>query len=282
MSVTDRAINNPILSNTIFSNGNLGIDLAPNFGPPTPGGITPNDPGDADIGPNNYQNFPVLTSASVNGTNTSVLGTLNSTANTTFRIEFFANSAADPSGNGEGQRFIGFANVTTDTSGNATLSATNLPAVDSGSFITATATDPNGNTSEFSNVAPLVGITVSPIAGLTTTEAGGTATFTVVLDAQPIANVVVGLSSSNPAEGTVSVPSLTFTPTNWNQPQTVTVTGVDDAVVDGNIAYNIITAPATSTDPNYNGINPSDVAVSNTDNDTAGNYCHPDNRTYHD
>ncbi|NJK75255.1 MAG: hypothetical protein HC942_15975 [Microcoleus sp. SU_5_6] len=266
--LSSQAINNPILSNSIFLNGSLGIELSPNFTPP--GQITPNDLGDADTGANNLQNFPVLTSAFFNGTNTSILGTLNSTANTIFRVDFFANDATDPSGNGEGQRFIGFANVTTDTSGNATLSVTDLPAVTSNSFITATATDPNGNTSEFSNAAPLVGITVSQIAGLTTTEAGGTATFTVVLATQPTANVSVGLSSSNSTEGTVSVPSLTFTPNNWNQPQTVTVTGADDAVADGNIPYSIVTATAVSTDPNYSGLNAADVAVTNNDNDIAG------------
>ena len=52
--------------------------------------------------------------------------------------------------------------------------------------------------------------------------------------------------------------------------QTVTVTGVDDAVVDGPQAYMIVTAPAVSTDPNYSGANAADVAVSNTDNDSAG------------
>ena len=86
------------------------------------------------------------------------------------------------------------------------------------------------------------GITVTPTSGLTTTEAGGTATFTVVLNSQPTANVTIGLSSSNTAEGTVGPASLTFTTANWNVPQTVTVTGVDDAVVDGNVAYTIVTA----------------------------------------
>src|SRR5207249_410276 len=67
------------------------------------------------------------------------------------------------------------------------------------------------------------GITVNPTSGLTTTEAGGTATFSVVLDSQPTANVTIGLSSNNTAEGTVSTGSLTFTPANWNVAQTVTV-----------------------------------------------------------
>ena len=114
------------------------------------------------------------------------------------------------------------------------------------------------------------GITVNPTSGLVTTEAGGTSTFTVVLTSQPSANVTIGLSSSNSAEGTVSPTSLVFTPGNWNIPQVVTVTGVDDAVADGPQSYTIITAAATSTDPLYNGINPTDVSVTNQDNDVAG------------
>ena len=90
-------------------------------------------------------------------------------------------------------------------------------------------------------------ITVTPTSGLTTTEAGGTATFTVVLASQPTADCDVGLSSSDTTEGTVSPASVTFTTANWNTPQTVTVTGVDDAVDDGNLSYTIVTAAATSS-----------------------------------
>ncbi len=115
-----------------------------------------------------------------------------------------------------------------------------------------------------------VGITVLPTSGLTTTEAGGTDTFTVRLNSQPTANVTIGLSSSDTSEGTVAPMSLIFTTANWNTAQTVTVTGVDDAIVDGTVAYSIITAPAASSDTNYNGLNASDVSVSNTDNDAAG------------
>src|SRR3989449_834472 len=113
------------------------------------------------------------------------------------------------------------------------------------------------------------GIAVSPTSGLTTTESGGTATFTVVLGTQPTANVTIGLSSSDPTEGTVAPASLTFTPGRWNAAQTVTVTGVDDFAVDGNMAYTIVTAVATSADGNYNGLNPADVAVTNLDDDTS-------------
>ena len=113
-------------------------------------------------------------------------------------------------------------------------------------------------------------ITVTPTSGLTTTEAGGTATFTIVLTSQPTADVTIGLTSSNTAEGTVTPASVILTPANWNVPQTVTVTGVDDPQADGNITHAIVTAPATSTDPNYSGRNASDVSVTNLDNDTAG------------
>ncbi|MCT7956395.1 DUF4347 domain-containing protein [Laspinema palackyanum] len=110
------------------------------------------------------------------------------------------------------------------------------------------------------------GVTVSAMNG-NTSEAGDSASFDVVLDTQPTADVTVNLVSGNTGEGIVSVPSLTFTPSNWNVPQTVTVTGVDDAVADGNITYTIQTT-VTSTDSIYSSINPNDVSVTNIDNDT--------------
>jgi len=113
------------------------------------------------------------------------------------------------------------------------------------------------------------GITVSAVTG-PTTEGGGQALFTVVLNNQPSAGVTIGISSSDPTEGTVSVGSLTFTTANWNTPQTVTISGQNDFVDDDNVVYTIVTAPATSTDMNYNGINAADVSVTNVDDDTAG------------
>jgi hypothetical protein len=115
-----------------------------------------------------------------------------------------------------------------------------------------------------------VAIVVTPVTGLTTSEAGGTAQFSVVLAAQPTSNVTIGISSSDTTEGTVSVASLIFTPANWNVPKIVTVTGVNDFVDDGDVAYTIITAPAISTDLSYAGVNSSDVAVINIDDDSAG------------
>src|SRR6185295_7889385 len=138
----------------------------------------------------------------------------------------------------------------------------------------AVSSDPNydgfnpGDVSASNSDNDTAGITVSPTSGLVTTEAGGTASFSVVLNSQPTASVTIGVSSSNPAEGTVSPASLTFTAANWNTPQSVTLTGVDDFVDDGDIAYTIVTAAAVSSDPNYDGFNPGDVSASNSDNDT--------------
>jgi hypothetical protein len=99
----------------------------------------------------NYeQNYPVLSSASSSASNTSVTGTLNGQANTTFRIEFFSNPSADPSGYGQGQTFLGDSNVTTDANGNVTFTTDLAVGQLAGQWITATATDPSGNTSQFS------------------------------------------------------------------------------------------------------------------------------------
>ena len=114
------------------------------------------------------------------------------------------------------------------------------------------------------------GITVNPTSGLTTTEAGGDDTFTIVLNSRPTADVTISITSSDTGEGTVSAPSLTFTPDNWDAPQTITVTGVDDAVADGNQVYSIITGDASSSDGGYDGLVVDDVGVTNTDNDSAG------------
>ncbi len=100
------------------------------------------------------------------------------------------------------------------------------------------------------------GISVSPTSGLVTDEAGGTVTFDVSLAWEPTADVTIALSSSDTSEGTVNPASVTFTPANWDTPQTVTVTGVDDADTDRNVNYSIVTAAATSTDPDFDGLDP--------------------------
>jgi hypothetical protein len=129
------------------------------FGTSKPGidvnrdGVTPNTA-------NGAQNFPVLLSALTDSNGTTVQGTLNSTPSKTFRIEFFANPAADPSGFGQGQTFLGFTSVTTDANGNASFTTAFSPAVAAGPFLPATATGPAG-TSEF---AQDIQVTARPAA----------------------------------------------------------------------------------------------------------------------
>jgi len=121
------------------------------------------------------------------------------------------------------------------------------------------------------------GFVVTPTAGLVTTEGGGKATFTIALTSKPVnpvnptatTNVKFSLSSSKPTEGSVSPTNLTFTDTNWRSPQTVTVTGINDDVADGNQPYLIVMGTASSTDPNYNNHKASDVSVENKDDDSA-------------
>jgi hypothetical protein len=144
--VADSGTTTSTLGNSIFANGKLGISRSN-------GRVTPNTA-------NGAQNFPVLQSPLTDSGVTTVQGTLNSTPSTTFRIEFFANPTADPSGFGQGQTFLGFTTVTTDANGNASFTTTFSPAVAVGQFISATSTGPAG-TSEF---AQDVQVTARPAA----------------------------------------------------------------------------------------------------------------------
>jgi hypothetical protein len=100
-----------------------------------------------------------------------------------------------------------------------------------------------------------------------TSESGRASTFSVQLNSAPTASVTVPLTSSDPAEGTVSPAHLIFDSTNWNKPQTATVSGVDDSVADGTKAYTIVTGALVSADAAYGGQNPPDVAAHNDDDD---------------
>jgi hypothetical protein len=116
------------------------------------------------------------------------------------------------------------------------------------------------------------GVTVSPPFGLfaadgqqvvVTTAAGGHATFSVALTSVPTSTVTITLSVSNPAEATVSTAVLVFTPADARRPQFVTVTGQDDGILGGTVPYTVLTAPAQSDDPGYNGLDAADVALFN-------------------
>ncbi|MGH1543275.1 MAG: hypothetical protein ACRBHB_22885, partial [Arenicella sp.] len=133
------AVGNTISGNAIYNNATLGIDLGGS------NGVSLNDELDSDLGGNHLQNFPVVTVATAN----SLTGTLSSEVNKEYRIELFANTECGASGYGSGEQFLGYVDVTTDSSGTATFSMNVSLSV--GTIVTATATDmSSGNSSEFS------------------------------------------------------------------------------------------------------------------------------------
>jgi len=156
--VTKQAIRNSIRGNSIYENSQvtgfpphgvvaLGIDLSDDD--ITADGPTNNDFTDPDNGGNLRQNHPVIAFAvSLEGGTTAAMS-LNSTPNTTFQIEFFGNDTLNPGGLGEGKYFLGTTTATTDATGDAAIVRL-VPSIAKYKYLTATATDPVGNTSEFS------------------------------------------------------------------------------------------------------------------------------------
>jgi parallel beta-helix repeat protein len=145
----DNSQKNTIQGNSIYENYGLGIDLGRD-------GVTVNDEGDSDTGANALQNYPVFTSAEVVAGTATLIGYLDSEANKEYRIEIFANRTQDASGNGEGEDYRTYITVTTDDNGRADFTLS-LSAERLYSYITGTATNPDGNTSEFSPSITLTG-----------------------------------------------------------------------------------------------------------------------------
>jgi hypothetical protein len=171
-------IGNSILGNSIFGNQSLGIDLLGT-------GVPLQNDSQGHIGPNDFQNFPVLTGAAIAAVSLTVSGTLHSVPNTSFRLEFFANAVPDASGYGQGQTFLGYANVTSDNNGNATFPAAALAALPAGqNYVSATATNlSTGDTSEFS-----LNLLIAPTVTTVTSSAnpsffGQNVTFTATVAA---------------------------------------------------------------------------------------------------
>ncbi len=177
VGVTGASIDDAVRGNSTYANGTLGIDLGDN-------GVTLNDSA-GHSGPNNYQDFPVLT-AGLPGTATRVVGSLTGTPHTTYAIDVFANSAADPSGYGQGRRYLGSGTVTTDASGSALIDLTVPGASSPTDFLSATATDPAGNTSEFAaDVADNINTSVSVGGAPTSSIPEGTPVTLVAVTVAP-------------------------------------------------------------------------------------------------
>jgi len=204
---------NAIRGNRIFSNHGLGIAL----GTASP---IPNDSTDGDAGPNELQNFPIIVS-STTGASTHITGKFKGAPSTAFQLDFFANAACSnfPREFLEGETYLGFSPVTTDVSGNATFDVTLPVATGAGARISATATDPAGNTSGFSQriVFALTGATSGPAAGGTVIGVAGTdfanpTTMTIGGVSTPVSFLDDHtLQSTSPAVGAGTVNDLVVT-----------------------------------------------------------------------
>ena len=160
-------VGNTITQNSIYGNQGLGIDLGPS-------GVTPDDVVDADTGANDLQNFPVLTGASADGASLDVTYGLGSKPNTAYTIEFFATTGSCVAGsNGEGATYLGSRVVKLGAAAgafSATLTGPGVVGLNSDQSITATATDANGSTSEFSACVSVTSAETLVGLGLTSDE----------------------------------------------------------------------------------------------------------------
>ncbi len=181
-------IANWIIGNEIYANGGLGIQLS--GGTEDAFSVTANDTGDGDSGPNHLQNYPVLQSVQTTGSMVRIRGTLNSTGGSTFFILYFASAAADASGHGEAERYLGLQVVVTHPiTGDASFTFVQNIAVAAGEVVTATATEISNHTSEFA-------LSVTAIAE---TDSDGDGVF----DSEEDRNVD---GDGNPTTGPPSIP----------------------------------------------------------------------------
>ncbi|WP_165232189.1 Calx-beta domain-containing protein [Aquisphaera insulae] len=192
----DSGTGDSILSNDIWANNRIGIDLVAPGDPAT--GVTPNAPG-IRSGPNNLQNAPVLTTAVGGGTVSSIQGSLNSLPGITFLIQFFTSLVPDPSGYGQGQTYIGSMTVTTDGAGNASFGYAPLNSLATTDWVTATATNiGTGDTSEFSNSQAVLPVSVQMATATMTVDAdAGSMIVHVLRTGNPNALVSVNYATAN-------------------------------------------------------------------------------------
>lgn len=166
---------NSILSNVIYDNAGLGINLG--HGP------TPNHPPGDGPGPNNWQNYPILSMALYDGSVARTTGRLVGAPSQAYLVQLFQSDQPDPSGFGEGQRYLGSLRVVTDSSGKANFTIA-APAAVPGGYLSATATDPDGNTSEFSRsllAIPGTDLNVSMTAAPDQAKPGAPITFKAIV-----------------------------------------------------------------------------------------------------
>jgi CSLREA domain-containing protein len=260
---------NIIRGNSLFSNGttsaHLGIDLGAD-------GVTANDPLDADSGPNDLQNFPIIRTA-LAGTPNRIRGTLNSEANQTYTIDLYANDAStgcDTSGNGEGKTYLGSTTADTGANGDA-LWSINPTVLNAGEFITATATDSSGNTSEFSACFQATGLNPGTAqfvsAPYTDSETNADHTVTITVSRTGGSNLAMDVTYQT-SDGSATLADNDYVAASgtlhWNNGETgnktFTITVKGDTIFEGDETVNITLSGAT-----ISGTNPTTLTITNDD-----------------
>ena len=266
ISLPDSLTGNSIRGNSIYSNGataaHLGIDLGTD-------GVTANDPLDPDSGPNDSQNFPIIRTA-LAGTPNRIRGTLNSEANQTYTIDLYSNTACDTSGNGEGKTYLGSTTADTDANGDA-LWSINPTVLNAGEFITATATDSSGNTSEFSACFQATGLNTGTAqfvgAPYTDSETNADHTVTITVSRTGGSNLAMDVTyqtsngSATLADNDYVAASGTL---HWDNGETgdktFTITVKGDTIFEGDETVNITLSGAP-----ISGANPTTLTITNDD-----------------
>ena len=223
------SVGNTIISNRIVDNGGLGITLV--------------------NGANNNQAAPVLNGVLSDGSGTTVSGTLTSTHDTTFSLEFFANESCDGSGAGEGQTVLGSSSVTTDENTGVGIFTAHLLPQTEDQEITATATDPNGNTSEFSLCATS-GLNQAPMAANQTPPAGNedTPQSLTLAASDPDSPALTFAIDTPPLHGSLSILGTPICNQNGaGSDCTSTVTYTPDANYGGGDSFTFVANDGTET-----------------------------------
>lgn len=197
------SVHNAFRGNHIYGSATLGIDLAND-------GVTPNHAGGSAAGPNNFLNYPVLTTAKTTGTSLIVSGTYPGGPSTTYAVDFYASPTAHATGFGEGQTYLGNATVTTDATGSAPFIVTLPVVVTPGWVVSATATDAAKDTSEFSrDVTASVYQPVLAVSGSSIDDSAGNNNGVVDFNECVSLTITVANTGNRAATGITSTLSTT-------------------------------------------------------------------------
>jgi hypothetical protein len=239
-------VRNVIRGNSMYNN-NIGINLVRGN---SIDGATPNDPGDADIGGNMMQNYPLLTKVASTGGTTTIVGTFNSTPGQTFTIDFYSDTTPCNT-TGQGRSYVGSVPLTTDGAGNATINTTFGFAVTPGNSLAALATDSSGNTSEFSPCAAIQGngsFRFASDPNVNVAEGAGSLVLAVSRVNGSIGSASVNYATANGtavAGSDYTAASGTLSFADGETQKTITIPIVQDTIFEGTETFSVMLSNGT-------------------------------------